>query len=187
MSVMLIGASRILPPAVHDLCNMTEGMWASDGIPNFKQNYECEAFSKTPDKNNKSDLKFTISAPARLGNTSLPNIHPTYQKKAHSDCHEHMRSIQANVLAVWRHMEKNREGNCLKAGAMKEFLVGSNSSNSNSNRSSTYVELKTVLEVPEIAAPSKVETKQSVANKRKPYKKVCFVQNEGRWSSDTSS
>jgi len=183
---MLLGESRVLPPTVDDLCNMKEGMWAPDGIPNFKPNYECEAFSKTQNKNNKSDQKFASFAAAQLGKAS-PCVHPTYQEKSHSDCDEHTRSIQANVLAVWRHMEKNREGNCLKAGAMKEFLVGSNSSNSNSNRSSTYVELKTVLEVPEIAAPSKVETKQSVANKRKPYKKVCFVQNEGRWSSDTSS
>jgi len=178
---MLLGESRVLPPTVDDLCNMKEGMWAPDGIPNFKP-----AFSKTQNKNNKSDQKFASFAAAQLGKAS-PCVHPTYQEKSHSDCDEHTRSIQANVLAVWRHMEKNREGNCLKAGAMKEFLVGSNSSNSNSNRSSTYVELKTVLEVPEIAAPSKVETKQSVANKRKPYKKVCFVQNEGRWSSDTSS
>jgi len=198
MSRMLLGGSKAVPPAVEDLCNMTQGLWAPEGVPRFNPSFECEACSSTTYRNNESVLKFISSAPAQVGNTRMPSVESTYPKKAHSDGIESLRSIPEHVLAVWRHMENNRDGNCLRAGTMKYFFVAFNTGNN--NRSSNRLNLKAALKVTEITAPSKFEAKLSAQNVRNVSNNVCFdveaihstsstvdeVQGEDGWSSDTS-
>jgi len=174
MSRTPLGASTAPPTTLLMLSALTDDMWVHDSIPQFEPGYRFEEFTNTTRRRPKSNMQFIGSAPAKLGSTSLPDVQSTCPTTTNFDGMERMRSIPPVVLAVWRHMEKHRDGRCLNAGTMNKFFAASNRTNSENLK----IALAAQKFSPNIVDGKKVEMEQSV-----PY--LTKLSNTG--SSDMNS
>jgi len=167
---MLLGACVTPQAAVLMLSNLTHDMWVCDSIPQFKPRDRRDGFSNNVGRNPESNMKFLRSAPTKIGSTSLHDVQSACLNLANGDSIVRMQSIPPDVVAVWRHMEKHRDGKCLKAGTMNDFFAVSNRTDS--------VHLKTGLGAQKLLSSNvdgkTVEMEHKVKRATQLPKKVSF-------------